>query len=226
VAVGFSIGVAGAIGRHDSSAALGYGGFVVALVAGALLARRPSRSHRDVSWEGSVRVEDVEIPALEIPYSNTKTFFALLVSLGMAEAFTNLAHGRWAVIIAAFAGLMALLAVLALVNLLTPPVVALSERGLHVSAGRRHRWVPWDEVEEVRLASVRGAPVLRVDAAHPAHFEGPDWARAIAGVGRRWGDMTIPLDVVGVDPEQLERTIVNLAKDPAARPGIAERGLS
>jgi hypothetical protein len=221
----FAIGTVIAISRSDLSNALGFGGFAVSIFASFLMRRSSARSSEIGTREGSVWLDGVELPALELPYSRSRLRLGLVLWLGLTEAFLSLAHGRWSVLCLVAAAFSALLALLTLRNLFVPPSVALSEKALHVRSAAGHRWALWDDLYSFRIDAGKYAPMMRLDAAHSVGFEGPWWARLISMSEARRRMIVIALDPLSVDPDQLQRTIRTLVKNPAARPGIATRGL-
>jgi hypothetical protein len=220
----FAVGRAiDASGREDVSWALAFGGFAVAAIAVGLLTRKP-KQRRDATRRGCVRIDGAEVPALEIPISGAKTQLLVIGALGFTEAGVAIAYtGRvWVGAFAAvFFGGCALIGVR---NLVSPPVVSLSERGVHWRSAAGQRWVPWDEVEYVLTGNVDDGGFLEVHASHGPTFEGRSLGRLFARAGRLGGAINIPINAVGIDPELLGRMIEELAEDPASRKGIADRG--
>ena len=115
-------------------------------------------------------------------------------------------------------------ALLGLLQLARPPVVALSERGVHLRRGSGQSWIPWDEVEYVGISKINRAPFLGVDGVNGPRREGRSFGSLTSWARGTGADISIPLDVVGVDPDELERLVNELVAEPAARSGIAERG--
>lgn len=221
----FAVGTAvGASGREDVTWALAFGGFAVSGIAVGLMKRRPRKPRRDATRKGHVQIDGIEVPALEIPMSRAKTQLAVLGSLGFVESGIAIGYTGRVVIAVLTVVTFGAFALIGVRNLFTPPVVALSERGVHWRSGSGHRWVPWDEVEAVYLTEISSAPSLGVSGTNGPRFEGRSWGRLFARFGKLGDDINVPVDIVGVDPELLEGMIEELVEHPESRKGIADRG--
>jgi hypothetical protein len=74
----------------------------------------------------------------------------------------------------------------------------------------------------MRLAGGRQrASALQMDAEHGSRHEGSSLLGPFVRPGRRWGDMSIPADLLGLDMDELEWTIDKLSRDPSARAATA-----
>ena len=203
-----------------------FGGFAVALIAGGLLSYRQSTPLRAATRKGSVRIEGTQVPSVEVPYSTMKSLIAVVGLVGMTAAGVGIALSGRPALGVALGGLFVLGALLAARNLVLPPALAITERGLHVNAGGWNKWAPWEDVERVYLDSVNGAGFLRIVSTHPARVEGPAWFRVITRLTWRWGALSVPVDALPVDAKRLVRAITDLVEDPTARRDIAARGLA
>jgi hypothetical protein len=205
----------------DTAWALAFGGFGLTCFTGAFMTRRPPARAQAGEPNGTVRVEGEELPAVQIPYSVSKTWLAIGGSLGFVLAGVGLILAGRTVIGLLGVVSFGVFALLGLRSLVRPPMVSLSERGVHLRNMGGHRWVPWEEVESVYEEEISRTPFIGVDGSHGARWEGPRLGLPFSPFRRMEADINIPVHVIGVDSESLLETLNELVADPAARKRIA-----
>jgi hypothetical protein len=205
-----------------------YGGAVVVLfglvmlvipASGWLMARNahPPRVDR-IEHDGVIQ------PALVIPGYAAKVWLLRLAALGFGALGVLLAIGGAVVIgvvCAAFLGVGGLLTLFAR----GPYRIVLLPGELRWELGAKPSSVDWEDIEAVRVFSIRDSPFLGLDA-RPGMLRTPASQRWLAGVNRAISasDGQISLEAFAINPERLAGVIADCAEDARRRREIGTPG--